>query len=187
MFTYGVQLVRREGGGPSLCRDVRRYGVILALLLVSLASPLSAQRLPPRFAEFRVSPIPANTETQVAVDSMKEPSVGRMMLAGIGAGCLGAGVGAAVGALAGTGRLCGDDRCSVVWGTYGFAAGEALGIPLGVHLAGGRRGIYVLEAATSVATAGAIALAFHLTPATAVVIPVSQILGAVILESELRK
>lgn len=187
MSTYGVQLVGGEGGGPSLCRDVRRYHVIPALLLVSLAGPLSAQRLPPRFAEFRAPPIPANTETQVAPDSMKESHVGRMMLAGMGAGVLGAGVGAAVGALAGTGRLCGDDRCSVVWGTYGFAVGEALGIPLGVHLAGGRRGMYVLEAVTSLATAGAIALAFHVTPATAVVIPVSQILVSVILESDVRK
>jgi hypothetical protein len=110
-----------------------------------------------------------------------------MMLAGIGVGCLSAGAGAAVGALAGTGRLCGDDRCSVVWSAYGFAAGEAVGIPLGVHLAAGRRGIYVLEAATSVATAGALLLAFHVTPGTAVAIPVSQIFVSLILESEVRK
>ena len=161
--------------------------LISALFLAGLAAPLRAQRLPPRFPELRAPPMLADAQATVAPDSLREPSVGRMMLTGVGVGVLGAGVGAAVGALAGKGRLCGDDSCSLVYGVYGFMAGEALGIPLGVHLGGDRRGIYLLEAVASVATAGAVAFALNLSPETGVAIPVSQILLSVILESDVHE
>ncbi len=160
------------------------------MLLLIVAAPLAAQRrLALRFVEGRAAPVAAPVTPTAVSDSLHEPDAGRMLAGGLIGGVLGAGVGAAVGALAGTGRICGDDRCSLIYGVYGFGAGEALGVPLGVHLAGGRRGLYPVEFFASALAGGAVAVAFvraGATPVAVVAAPAVQLLTAGLLEVHLR-
>ena len=113
--------------------------------------------------------------------------LGRPVLGGIAAGALGAGVGF-LGGLAAYGACEGDEIC-LSPALAGAIVGETLALPLGVHLAEGRRGSYPLGALASAAVTAAGLGAMSLVgdsgaPAQgiAVLVPVAQLLASITVE-----
>lgn len=122
---------------------------------------------------------------RVSADGMGARGVSPGWLAA--AGVVGAGVGMVAGAVGGAaidGRPDEDclDFCFGPGFVLGALAGEALGVATGVHLANGRKGSFLLDLATST---GVLALGIavgHEVPSAGLLIPVSQIFGAVVVE-----
>ncbi len=157
-----------------------------ALLLGSLADPALAQRRPaPRFTVSHEAKPPRYSPGSLSDDTARAPTNAALLGGAIAGGALGAAVGTGIGHVAGGDRLCGDDTCGFIYGLYGFALGEAIGLPLGVHLAGGRRGNYALElvAATAVGALVAIPAAKVGWRAVAFAVPVSQLITAAAIET----
>lgn len=111
----------------------------------------------------------------------------------VGAGLLGGTVGFFGGALAGANVACAeeepDEFCGLIGGFWGAAVGTTVGIPLGVHLANGRRGDYPLSQLASVGIAagliGAVFLSGDEDTAAAFLlpaVPVGQILASILIE-----
>jgi hypothetical protein len=146
--------------------------VLLVLILSPLADRLEAQRLTPsRFAsgDATVTARPARTPT---------PWLAAGGLVGGAAGLFG-------GALIG-GKLTEDDceDCSIVGVIYGGIAGGSSLLPLGVHLANGRRGNYgkSLLASLVIGAAG-----FGISYATdeyglMFAVPVAQLISSIAIE-----
>lgn len=113
--------------------------------------------------------------------------LGRPVLGGLAGGALGAGVGFLAG-LAANGSCEGDEVC-VLPAFAGAILGETLGLPLGVHVAEGRRGSYPLGALASVgvtaAGLGLMSLVGDSGPPAqgiAVMVPVAQLLASIAVE-----
>ncbi|HEU0076423.1 MAG TPA: hypothetical protein VFQ76_02165 [Longimicrobiaceae bacterium] len=113
--------------------------------------------------------------------------LGRPVLGGIAGGALGAGVGFLGGLTAA--RTCEGDEICLLPAMAGAVVGETLGVPLGVHLAEGRRGSYPLAALASVGVTavglGAMA-AVDNTGASAqgiaILVPVAQLWASIAVE-----
>ncbi len=74
---------------------------------------------------------------------------------GVLGGAVGLGAGALFGGILGGGyKICGDDPCGLDEAIFGAIGGEVALLPLGVHLANGRRGKYLPALAVSAAIAG---------------------------------
>jgi hypothetical protein len=106
--------------------------------------------------------------------------LGRPILGALAGGTLGAAAGFGVGLVAATG-CTGDESC-LLGAALGTVAGETVGVPLGIHLAEGRKGSLAAGIAASAAlTAGGFALDRHIggggraSNAIAVVVPMAQI------------
>ncbi len=113
--------------------------------------------------------------------------LGRPVLGGLAAGAVGAGLGF-LGGLAAYSACEGDEVC-LLPALAGAIIGETLALPLGVHLAEGRRGSYPLGALASAGVAaaglGAMALVGNSGPPAqgiAVMIPVAQLAAAIAVE-----
>lgn len=103
---------------------------------------------------------------------------------GLLAGAAGAAAGGVIGALV-TGDD-GEDLDFLAGAAVGVAVGEGLGLPLGVHLAAGRRGSYTKAALVSLALAGAGLVALQAThweapaaPAIVIAVPVGQLVASI--------
>jgi hypothetical protein len=89
-------------------------------------------------------------------DSLARGSTPLMVGAGLGGAVSGFFGGMLVGwSLGGGGEICGDDPCGLYTGILGSLVGEAIGLPLGVHLANRRRGSFPLDLLTSLASVAA--------------------------------
>lgn len=157
------------------------YRPITALMI---AIALSA---PPRAAGQRLVPAyfgadPSTSDSRPAVTG---PRDGAMVLGGLAGGVVGFFAGGYAGAMAGGGnRVCGDDPCGLEEAIWGAAAGVSTFIPLGVHLANGRRGSYGAELAASLVV-GAVGLGLAYDRNNGVpllLVPVGQIVTSMLIE-----
>ena len=108
---------------------------------------------------------------------------GGMVLAGLAGGAVGIGVGALIGAgIEQSSSHCqGEEFCGLGGALIGASVGEAVFLPLGVHLAGGRRGNFAVEVAASVGIAAVgygVALATNV-PHPLIAVPIVQLIVAI--------
>jgi hypothetical protein len=180
----------------------------MALLLAGTAMPLHAQRLAGRWAKaprtvvfLEPLPLPAGgSPTPAPSVHVRRPalpqdrSTGRLVVGGLVGGIVGGALGGAVGA----GLWGGIDPggcsyeewvCRVHGFYWGAVVGESLGIPMGIHLANGRRGdllrsTLVSAALGAVGSLAIVAAGFDppLTPILLVTVPVAQLTTSTILE-----
>lgn len=160
---------------------MRTPSLALAFVLALAAPPTGAVAQPLRAGLARGSGPPPTLE----------PAEGRSIPALAGAGLLGGALGLVAGAYVGA-TLADDDAegFSALGGAVaGGAIGEALLLPLGVHLAGGRRGSYAASVAASLGLVGAGLLALEAVhydspgvPIVVVAVPLAQLVTAVAIE-----
>jgi hypothetical protein len=153
--------------------------LLLALGLFGLGGQLQGQRLQSRF------PTIDTAAPSQSITARPEPSVQAnpgLLAAG---GVLGGAVGLFGGALVG-GKLTEDDceDCGLVGVVYGGIAGGSALLPLGVHLANGRRGDFGKSLLASLAIGAA---GFGLSAATdewgiMLGVPVAQIVSSIAIE-----
>lgn len=122
---------------------------LCALLVTLPVARVVSQRLPPQLPStlsygFR------STATPVQVGS--EPSGGSTLVAALGLGALGWGVGALAGHV--IQGHCYEEFCAWKGIFYGGAAGGGLGLAVGAHLGNRRRGNFALDVLTSGAVWG---------------------------------
>jgi len=112
---------------------------LLSLALPLLAAPVQGQRATSLFSveQDRRSAAPA---ARPSVTLRRSPSPVLLALGGLGAATVGTFTGAAIGARLTTRYPCED--CGLEGLVYGGVAGGSALLPLGVHLANGRRGNY---------------------------------------------
>ncbi len=159
----------------------------LMTLALALAAPVTgaAQQRAPEFVAWRApapGPAPPGARVEPADRGHSTP---RLVLGGVLGGGVGLGLGALIGgALGGGDTLCGDDPCGFAEAIFGAIGGEVALLPLGVHLANGRRGNYGLSLLASAGiAAGGLALAGggdHGEVLAAV--PVLQIVSSILIE-----
>lgn len=150
-----------------------------------IAAALSA---PPRVAGQRLAPAYLGADLPTTSDSRPGAAGSRdgaMVLGGLAGGVVGFFAGGYAGAMAGGGnRVCGDDPCGLEEAIWGAAAGVSTFIPLGVHLANGRRGSYGAELAASLVV-GVVGLGLAYNSNTGVpllLVPVGQIVTSMLIE-----
>ena len=156
-----------------------RGQTLLLLLLLALPGGLRAQRLAP-------DPFPSvddapGTPGPNASSRVVGTHPGLLALSGV----LGGAAGLVGGALAGA-RITQDDceYCGLVGGVYGGIAGWSTGIPLGVHLANGRRGKLLPSLLASLAIGG-VGLGAALAADKAellIPVPVAQLVTSILIE-----
>ena len=165
------------------------------LLLGTLLAPARAgaqQRTPSPFASAALSPVIAPAYSPLAADSMEGAAPALLVLGGAAGGAVGLVGGAYVGYFLAAGpNGCGDpgnpdDWCGFGGALLGAVVGEVSMIPLGVHLANGRRGSYgpALLASTGV-FAGGILLAAAVRDESGILfwsIPAGQIAASMYVE-----
>lgn len=130
---------------------------LLLLLALSAPSSLAAQQRAPAFVPWQLPsalsdrpPAPALT-----IQSERQVATPWLVVGGLVGGGVGLGAGALIGGILGGGdELCGDDPCGFQEAIFGAIGGEVALLPLGVHLANGRRGKYLPSLAASAAIAG---------------------------------
>lgn len=156
-----------------------------AVAVLVIAAALSA---PPRVAGQRLAPAYLGADLPTTSDSRPGAAGSRdgaMVLGGLAGGVVGFFAGGYTGAMAGGGnRVCGDDPCGLEEAIWGAAAGVSTFIPLGVHLANGRRGRYGAELAASLVV-GAVGLGLAYNSNTGVpllLVPVGQIVTSMLIE-----
>jgi hypothetical protein len=155
-------------------------GLALVLLTV-LPLPLEAQRLAPSPFRSVEDSLPSARPSPSAV--VVRPSTHPALLA-MG-GVLGGAAGLVGGAWVGehfTEDQC--DDCGLVGAAYGAVAGVSAGLPLGVHVANGRRGRLLPSLAASFAIAGAGLGAAALTNTYEIMVPVPalQLISSILIE-----
>jgi hypothetical protein len=159
--------------------------MVRPVAVLVFAAALSA---PPRVAGQRLAP--AYLGATPAARSERSPAPagsrdGAMVLGGLAGGVVGFFAGGYAGAAAGGGdRVCGDDPCGFEEAIWGATAGVSTFIPLGVHLANGRRGNYGAELAASlvVGVAG-LGLAYSSNSGVPLVlVPVGQLVTSMLIE-----
>ena len=159
----------------------------LMILTLALAAPAvaTAQQRAPGFVAWR-APVPGPAMAAAVVEPAEGGhSTPRLVVGGVLGGGVGLGLGALIGgALGGGDTLCGDDPCGFAEAIFGAIGGEVALLPLGVHLANGRRGNYGLSLLASAGiAAGGLALAGggdHGEVLAAV--PVLQIVSSILIE-----
>lgn len=120
------------------------------------------------------------TERASAKPATPVPAAVRMGVAGVVGGVTGAYLGRLIGAELAQAFLC-DDGCLLINEGTGWVAGEAIGIPLTVHLANGSRGSFAADLVLSAAAGGAMLVLVNAAHERALVwlVPVSQIASAI--------
>lgn len=166
--------------------------VALAAVLLALAapSPARAQWAAPPLAALRADapPAPAARPAPALQEQERLPSPAVLALGGIAGGMFGTVLGAAAGyALETTLTGCrGSDFCGLGGIALGGAAGEVLGLPLGVHAMNGRRGRYgegvVVTLLVGLAGIGLATQLPEAGPVMSVAIPAAQLATAVAVE-----
>ena len=156
--------------------------VFLGVLVLagSLAGTLHAQRLSEsRFLSLDQPPPVTDLSTRAFPRREGSPALL------VGGGVLGGVAGLFTGAIVG-GRLTEHDceDCGIVGVVYGGIAGWSAGIPLGVHLANGRRGSYGLSLLSSLAIGGlGLAVASETNSGLPMLsVPVLQIVTSILIE-----
>ena len=146
--------------------------LVLAGLLSLAADPSHAQRTPPLSAQRTVAP---------KARSANNAATGWLVLGG----AAGASAGIVGGALAGMAYSC-MDECGYRAPLVGALVGESVLLPLGVHLANGRKGSYGLGMLASAGLgAGGVLVVQEWTdaaPYLAYLVPVVQIAAVVYIE-----
>ena len=118
----------------------------IAALILTIAAPLSAQRLEVAQTGFRLAEQTAPaTQPSAAIDVAQRTtaSTGEMVLGGVIGAVAGAFAGAVVGSSA---ENCGensDDFCGLAGGILGGLLGEAIGVPIGVNWVANGKGTLV--------------------------------------------
>jgi len=151
---------------------------ILAVLLAVSARAAQAQRIPPPlFPVDREAGAPALA--RVAETPARSPFI--LGLGGIAGGAVGVMAGGWVGGKAREG-VCED--CALSGLLYGAVAGGSAALPVGVHLANGRRGRLGPSLLASLALGGAGLGAAALTNeyGILVAVPVAQLVSAIVIE-----
>jgi len=164
----------------------------IALLFLTLAATPAPTALA---AQQRAAPFPAWAAPEVfeagsAAAAPMPPSesgrsTARLVAGGLLGGGLGLGAGALLGGLVGGGnKICGDDPCGLDEAIFGAIGGEVVMLPLGVHLANGRRGKYLPSLAVSAAIAGVgIVLSGNGDHGEVMVaVPVAQLVSSILIE-----
>ncbi len=162
-----------------------RIGMMILALALAAPAMGAAQQRAPGFTAWQAT-VPGPVRPAPGV----EPAGGgrstpRLVVGGLLGGGVGLGLGALVGgALGGGDTLCGDDPCGLAEAIFGAIGGEVALLPLGVHLANGRRGNYLLSLLASAGVAaGGLALSGggdHGEVLAAV--PVLQIVTSILIE-----
>jgi hypothetical protein len=155
------------------------------LMLVTLLAPptgvLQAQRLAPDpFPAVADQPAPPAPNRSVIVGGRTtHPAL--LALGGIVGGAAGVVGGAIAGARAGQNRC---EECAIFGGIAGAVAGGSVGLPLGVHVANGRRGSYLPALGASLAIGGAgLGMAMLANDAAVMIpVPVLQMVAAILIE-----
>jgi len=158
---------------------MRRAIQILAVLLAVSAGAAQAQRVPrPLFPVDRAG-APAPALARVAPTPSRSPFI--LGLGGIAGGAVGVMAGGWVGGKAREG-VCED--CALSGLLYGAVVGGSAALPLGVHLANGRRGRLGPSLLASLALGGAGLGAAALTNEYGILlaVPVAQIVSAIAIE-----
>jgi hypothetical protein len=151
----------------------------LSLLLALPAGAVHAQRLAaPMFPSEPGEPAAPRTAAAVPLGKPQSPAV--LALGGILGGAAGAFAGGIVGAKAADN--CED--CALEGLAYGLVAGGSAALPLGVHVANGRRGNYGLSLLASLAIGG---VGFGATLAShengiMIAVPVLQLISSIVIE-----
>jgi hypothetical protein len=155
------------GGGLAVRRDawaVTAEGVMHRAKVFDVG-PSPAQSLPGEFTPAGHTWVPslevgARWDVGSIGTSSRPPRAGvrtdrleRPVLGGMAGGMLGAAAGFAAGAIGNAG--CKGDESCLGPAIIGLAAGETLGVPVGVHVAEGRRGSLLLSTAGSFAVSAA--------------------------------
>jgi hypothetical protein len=158
---------------------------LLSLALTFLAAPGHAQRATWVFSiqQHPQSAVPATgPAAQPSLPPRHSPSPVLLGLGGLGAATLGTFTGAVIGAKLTTRYPCED--CGLEGLVYGGVAGGSALLPLGVHLANGRRGTYgaSLLASLGIGAAGlAVAVASD-QGAVMLTVPVLQLVSSIAIE-----
>ena len=150
-------------------------------LLALLAVPLRAQRPAPALPHYRATlPVPTARST-----SRGEAGIPAMAIAGVIGGTVGVFGGGLIGSAVGGGNaICGDDACGLEEAVYGAILGESVLLPLGVHLANGRRGNYGLSllASVGIGALGILAVDASNDGIPLLVVPVAQLITSIAIE-----
>jgi hypothetical protein len=134
-----------------------RTPLLLLALVTAAPAALASQQRPAAFESWAAPIVLDNGRSSAAGVSGPERgrSTARLVAGGLLGGGLGLGAGALLGGLVGGGnKICGDDPCGLDEAIFGAIGGEVALLPLGVHLANGRRGKYLPSLAVSAAIAG---------------------------------
>ena len=163
---------------------MRNSTLVLALLLAAPVA-LLAQHRAPGFVAWQAPVVSPSGRAADMAPSGGNRSTPRLVLGGVLGGGVGLGLGALVGgALGGGDTLCGDDPCGLAEAIFGAIGGEVTLLPLGVHLANGRRGNYLLSLLASAGVAaGGLALAGGGDRGEVLVaVPVLQLVSSILIE-----
>lgn len=168
-----------------------RSALLAALLSLAALAPAGAQHAAPPLAALRLQAPPAAPAVYPPPQeaSGRQASDAMLALGGIAGGGLGLFGGAALGYAIETGLTgCeGGDWCGILGAFGGGLVGELVMLPLGVHLANGRRGSYGWTAAASLLAAAAGGLAstgFGDADFMMFVVPAAQIYAAVVVQKK---
>ena len=160
-----------------------RHLTALLLFLSLPAAGLSAQS--ERITFSRWTPPPLGREIAPRPASSGGTSVVGMTAGGLIGGAVGFAGGALIGATLGGGNaICGDDACGLEEAAYGAIVGQSVLLPLGVHIANGRRGNYGYSLITSMVIGAAGIAAVHATNdgAPFIAVPVLQLVSSILIE-----
>ncbi len=160
-----------------------RHLTAFLLILSVPATGLSAQSEPITFA--RWTPPPIGREAGLRPGSSGGTSVVGMTAGGLVGGAVGFAGGALIGGILGGGNaICGDDACGLEEAAYGAVAGQSILLPLGVHIANGRRGNYGFSLITSVVigVAGIVVVDATNDGAPFIAVPVLQLVSSILIE-----
>ncbi len=164
---------------------VRRLTALLLLSLLPVAG-LSAQSAQvSTFARWSPPPVGGQVAALRPASSSGGASVVGMTAGGLLGGAVGFAGGALIGATLGGGNaICGDDACGLEEAAYGAIAGQSILLPLGVHIAHGRRGNYGFSLITSVVigAAGIVVVDATNDGAPFIAVPVLQLVSSILIE-----
>ncbi len=181
---------RRRGPVPYAgqtrpARACSRKVLLTAMASLACATPASAQRLPEaRFAAQAGSAAALPAARSSAVDSLPLTST-RLAMGGLAIGILSMAGGAIAGAIISCpNHHSKEEFCGMDGAFVGAAAGELVGIPLGVHLADRRHGSFGWDLVASTAAVFALAPAVSASrlPPLILLVPAGQIAAAVVAE-----
>ncbi|MGH7497572.1 MAG: hypothetical protein ACREL3_01840 [Gemmatimonadales bacterium] len=159
---------------------MRRFILALLAFIGPLAGGLHAQRLSGNPFPTIEEPVPA---TDPSIHAFPHHEVHPALLAA--GGILGGAVGVFGGALAGAKITQNDcEDCALVGAAYGAVAGGSALLPLGVHLANGRRGKLgpSLLSSLAIGAAGLGVAAASNSVDVMIAVPVLQIISSVLIE-----
>jgi hypothetical protein len=160
---------------------MQRVLALLSLALTFISAPGQAQRATSAFSDEPDPrwPAPA-TESAFSPGHSRSPVL--LALGGLGAATVGTFAGAVLGARLTTRYPCED--CGLEGLVYGGVAGGSALLPLGVHLANGRRGNYgaSLAASLGIGAAGLAVAVASREGAVMLTVPVLQLVSAIAIE-----